>query len=590
MTIPLKQYWTLLAAYLQPQWLRVLLLVFLLFSAIGLQLLVPQMLRQFIDQSEAGAELRKLTTTALLFIGIAIGQQVFTVASAYVSEQVGWRATNELRAKLARHCLALDMPFHNEHTPGELIERIDGDVASLASFFSQIVLSMLGSLVLLGGVLIILFVEVWWVGIVMTIYAIITLTALARMRNIAVPFWKKSREAAADLFGFLEECLAGTVDIRANGAVPYTLRQLYQNTRNRLEQELRASVVNIRLRYLHVGLHLAGLLLTVIFGYLLHQAGTISVGTVFLFVYYTNTLFEPLRQITNQMEELQQASASIQWVDELFSTQPKILNPSDKSEDRPSPLDGLASDELAVELDQVSFGYATENLVLKKVSFRVEAGKVLGILGRTGSGKTTIARLLFRLYDPSVGTIRVGNRNLRSLQLSELRRCIGMVTQSVQLFRGTVRDNLTFFDRTISDERIQDVLVSIGLSKWLDDLSNGLDTWLKSDGEGLSAGEAQLLTFARVFLKEPGLVILDEASSRLDPATEEQIENAVDKLLEGRTGIIIAHRLTTIQRADQILILDDGEVVEHGDRLDLADIPDSRFAQLLQTGLTEVPR
>jgi ATP-binding cassette subfamily B protein len=213
-------------------------------------------------------------------------------------------------------------------------------------------------------------------------------------------------------------------------------------------------------------------------------------------------------------------------------------------------------------------------------------------LGRTGSGKTTLTRLLFRLYDPDQGSVRLGNHDslldLRCLSLSDLRRRVGMVTQNIQLFHATVRDNLTFFDDHIPDERILEVLKAVGMEAWFRSLLDGLDTELESGGGGLSAGEAQLLAFTRILLQDPGLVILDEASSRLDPATEHLIEQAVDKLVQGRTAIIIAHRLSTVQHADEIMILDGGRIAEHGPRAALARNPASRFYNLLQTGLEEV--
>ena len=217
---------------------------------------------------------------------------------------------------------------------------------------------------------------------------------------------------------------------------------------------------------------------------------------------------------------------------------------------------------------------------------RLERGQVLGLLGRTGSGKTTLIRLLFHLYDPQCGDIRLGGRDVRTL--ADLRARVGMVTQDVQLFGASVRDNLTFFRRDSSDERFVHVLDYVGLAGWYRRLPRGLDTTIGPGGVGLSAGEAQLLAFARVFLKNPGLVILDEASSRLDPSTERLVERAVDHLLAGRTGIVIAHRLQTAQRADVIAILEDGRVVEHGARRQLAADPNSRFAGLLRAGLEGV--
>jgi ATP-binding cassette subfamily B protein len=209
---------------------------------------------------------------------------------------------------------------------------------------------------------------------------------------------------------------------------------------------------------------------------------------------------------------------------------------------------------------------------------------------RTGSGKTTITRLLFRLYDPDQGSVRLGGVDLRDASQDEIRTRVALVTQEIQLFRASLRDNLTLFDRTISDRRITDALRKLGLGEWFDVLPNGLDTMLAAGGGGLSAGEAQLLAFARVFLRDPDLVILDEASSRLDPATEAKLERAIDTLLTGRTAIVIAHRLTTIGRAGRVMMMANGEIVEQGDRAALASDPSSRFAAMLRTGSEFVPR
>jgi ATP-binding cassette subfamily B protein/ATP-binding cassette subfamily C protein len=252
------------------------------------------------------------------------------------------------------------------------------------------------------------------------------------------------------------------------------------------------------------------------------------------------------------------------------------------------PLVGADHGAVGVAFHNVTFGYVADEPVIQDLTFSVQPGKVLGILGRTGGGKTTLARLLFRLYDPQSGEVRVNGVPVQKIRLRELRRQIGMVTQDVQLFHASVRDNLTFFKRTIPDACILDAIDEVGLAAWYRTLPDGLDTVLGTDGEGLSAGEAQLLAFTRVLLSNPGLVILDEASSRLDPVTERMIEQAMEKLFAGRTAIVIAHRLATIQRVDNILIIEDGCIIEQGDRKTLAKDADSRFAALLRTGLEEV--
>jgi ATP-binding cassette, subfamily B, bacterial len=225
---------------------------------------------------------------------------------------------------------------------------------------------------------------------------------------------------------------------------------------------------------------------------------------------------------------------------------------------------------------------------LHDITFTLRPGSVLGLLGRTGSGKSTLTRLLFRFYDPNAGRILLDGEDIRTLTLESLRARVGLVTQEVQLFQASVRNNLTFFDTAIADDQIRSVLAELDMLTWLDSLPRGLDTELGSGNAGLSAGEAQLLAFARVFLKNPSLIVLDEASSRLDPATEQRIERAIDRLLTGRSAIIIAHHLATVRRADEILILEDGSMREYGARRDLMAQPASRFAQLLRTGLEEV--
>jgi ABC-type multidrug transport system fused ATPase/permease subunit len=231
----------------------------------------------------------------------------------------------------------------------------------------------------------------------------------------------------------------------------------------------------------------------------------------------------------------------------------------------------------------VSFAYDA-SVILDGITFALAPGRVLGLLGRTGSGKTSITRLVFRLYDPTEGEVLLGGIDARRPMQADLRRRIAMVTQEVQLFHATVRDNLTFFDRSFDDEKILSTIGELGLNEWFARLPDGLDTMLGAGGHGLSAGEGQLLAFTRVFLRDPGLVILDEPSSRMDLATQSLLERAMNKLLRGRTAIIIAHRLSTVARADEIMILDHGHIAEHGDRIVLANDPSSRFAGLLRAG------
>lgn len=313
----------------------------------------------------------------------------------------------------------------------------------------------------------------------------------------------------------------------------------------------------------------------------LFRAGATTIGTIYLFFSYIEILSEPLWTIVNQVSDLQRARASFQRIHELLSATSRVLAEGATL---------LPPGPLAVTFAGVSFYYEDDpdTAILQELDFHLQPGQVLGLLGRTGSGKSTLIRLLLRLYDPATGQIRLGHVPLPDTHLSHLRQRVALVSQEVQLFQATLRENITLFDASISDERIRAVLHELGLQTWLAHLPDGLDTPVQAGGRGFSAGEAQLLALTRVFLADPGLVILDEASSRLDPATERWLDGAMARLVQGRTAIIIAHRLDTVQRADEIMVLDRGRVLEHGPRLQLVNDPASRFAQLLQTGLADV--
>jgi ATP-binding cassette subfamily B protein len=572
-------YSDLFITYLRPQRGRAMLLAALLLASIGLQLASPQILRRFIDTARRGGSAEELTQTALIFIAALLIGQIAAAAALYLGTDVGWAATNLLRADLAAHVLRLDMWFHNAHTPGELMARVDGDVAALSNFFSQFVVRILGSVLLVAGIVALLLWEDWRLGAALGGVAALGFLTLQRLQGVAVPLVKAHRQSFAELTGFWEERLLGTEDIRTLGAQPYIMRRHFELLGAHMRKARLGNTAGRIMQSAGELLIAAGTAITFTLGAYLLYGGTLTIGTVYLVFAYTDLLAWNVLAIATQLDDLQQATAGIERIQELRATSSALPDAGRAA---------LPDEAPEVSFVDVTFGYGDGPPALANVTFTLAPGAVLGLLGRTGSGKTTLTRLLFRFYDPRGGSVKLNGTDIRELGLRELRQRVGMVTQEVQLFHASVRDNITLFDSQLADAHILAVIDEFGLGAWYRALPAGLDTMLAPGGGGMSAGEAQLLAFARVFLKNPSVVILDEASSRLDPATEQLIGRATERLLRGRTAIVIAHRLATVEQVDQILIIEDGRVLEQGQRAALRDDPRSRFARLRRGGLGEV--
>jgi ABC-type multidrug transport system fused ATPase/permease subunit len=583
-----QTYRQLLIDYLKPQWLHLIGLTIALFSHIALQIINPQILGEFIDLSVRAAPIPQLYQAAGQFMIIALFSQAAAILTSYLGETLAWQTTNALRLDLVAHCLKLDLTFHQTHPPGELLERVDGDVTLLARFFSQLIIQILGSALLLVGILVTLLWKNPFAGLCLTGFATGALGLLFWLQPQAIKPWGEFRQVRGEFYGMIGEHISCREDLRANGAIGYVMHQFYQVLRRWLPLYQKARFASTVLWFSSVGIFTAGnAIALVIAAYLWHQQA-ISIGAAYLIFHYTNLLAQPIEQIREELEQLQQVGAAIERIHKLRQQRSWALDQSEVT---------LSRHAKAITWHQVCFRYnrACPDLdhvdrdqpewTLQDISFHLPARHTLGLIGHTGCGKSTIARLLLRLYDHQAGEIRFDNYKIEQIAVAQLRQHIGFVTQDVQIFQATVRDNLTFFDPMIADQQILSVLADLGLMPWLERLPEGLNSWLSPSA--LSAGQAQTLALARVFLKNPGLIILDEASARLDPKMERLMAATIDRLLHDRTAIIIAHRLDTIQRVDQILMLEQGRILEYGERRQLANNPHSHFAQLLQSATIE---
>jgi ABC-type multidrug transport system fused ATPase/permease subunit len=425
----------------------------------------------------------------------------------------------------------------------------------------------------MAGVLALLYAVDWRVGLGLTVFVGIALGTMLRLRAVATPYSAAERQAAADAYGFLGESLAGLEDVRANGARAFVLRRWAELTRRWLAARIGAQMRGYGMVATSQGLFGLGMAFALALGAMLYRDGSLTIGAVFLVFRYTEMLRQPTEQIRNEVQDLQQAGASLGRIEALLNRRSRLVD---------GPRDRLPPGPLALDVEGAWFGYEPDTPILRGVTLHLPPRRVLGVIGRTGSGKTTLTRLLPRFYDPDAGVVRLGGVDLRTVAVAAVRSRVGLVTQQVHLFNATIRDNLTLFDDRVADECLVAVLESVGMGRWLDGLPAGLDTVLGAGGSELSAGQAQVLACARLLLRNPDVVILDEPSSKLDLATERLVHQALGRLLAGRTGVVVAHRLSTLAFADDLVVLERGEVLEYGPRLTLAANPDSHYAAMLR--------
>lgn len=578
MKLSLKKYGALLAKYMKNSKLHLVLLTLVLAVSIVLQLVNPMIISFFIDGIEMNKSMEILIKAAIIFILAAFSQQLLAIASTYLSQNIGWSTTNNLRRDLVKHCLSLDMNYFKEHQSGELVERIDGDVNALFNFFSKLFISFVNNILLMTGIVVVLSIQNPLIGIAFVLFLIVSFIILGKTQGDAVDNFGKERELSSKFYGFLGEHLDCTEEIKASGAVSYVSERFIELLRKWLPIQLKAYLSGYKIWIIMSGLFgLGDIMIFAVGGYLWYK-GHISLGLVYLMLNYFQLLESPLDQLKEQILDIQKATASIIRIEELLNQTSAIADKGTVE---------LLDKNLSLSFDKVCFSYEKDVPVLKDISFELAAGKVLGILGHTGCGKTTLARLVVRFYEPDSGSISFNGKKQKDILLKDLRSSIAYVTQEVQLFHASVRDNITFFNKDIPDEQIIATIYKMGLKDWFENMKEGLDTILEPGG-GMSSGEAQLLTLVRVFLKDPKLIIMDEASARLDPVTERLLEQALSALIEGRACIIIAHRLSTVERADNILILNKGEMLEFGLREELISRQDSRLNELLSYGIEEV--
>jgi ATP-binding cassette subfamily B protein len=562
-----------LLRFLRPHRWRLLAAISLvLIETIALQL-GPVLTQIGIDDGVRQNDRGVVVTVALVYVGAVVVAAGLGWARVSFTGRLGESLNEQLRIRVFSHMQRQGLDWYTDEKAGVLLTRMTSDIEALSVLFQEGIVNLLVQIFTLVVITVALFVYDPLLAVVTLVVTLPPTLALSLwFRKVSSVGYLRVRDRIADLLSHLQESLAG---IRVIAAHNRRARNLVEHRRE-VGRHRDAQIATSRANSTYapgtemIGIGTQATLLAV--GGAMTASGRITVGEMAAFLLFLASFFAPIQTLVQLYNSYQQGGAAIVKLRELLSTEPSIVEKPD-AVDLP-PIEG------ALELDEVTFSYNAGRPVLHGVSLAIAPGETVAFVGETGSGKSTIAKLLTRFYDPDRGSVRIDGYDLRDVSITSLRRQLGVVPQEPFLFAGVVRDNVAFARPDATDDELHDALAAVGIDDVIDRLG-GLDAAVHERGASLSAGERQLLALARAFVARPRVLILDEATSNLDLHSETRIERALDVVLEGRTAIIIAHRLATARRADRIAVVDDGRIVELGTHDELVDFA-GRYATLYE--------
>ncbi len=554
-----------LLALLRPYRGRTALMFVALLFATAAALAPPPLAKLAIDEGIVPGDAGALTLIVIGFIVSALVYWGATYVQTYLVGWVGQRVLQDLRRMVFAHLQRLDVAFYSRRQAGVIISRLTNDVQALDQLVSDGVVTLFGSTLMLLGTMGILLVLDWELALLtFAIFPVLALASLA-FRIVSADAYKATREKVAAITAYLQETLSGIRVVRS-----FAQEDRHRGRFAELNDENRDA--NMKTVYLNgayfPGVELLSALATaaiLVYGGLQAIDGEVTIGVLVAFIAALNNFFDPIQQLSQLYTTYQSGMAALDKIFELLDEEAEVRDAPDA---RPLPR---VRGEIAFE--DVSFGYGREDgrLALADLSLRVPPGQTVALVGATGAGKSTFAKLVTRFYDPTAGRILVDGHDLRDVTMQSLREQLGIVPQEAFLFSGTVADNLAFGRPDATREAIEDAARAVGADEFIAALPDGYDTEVGERGVQLSAGQRQLVAFARALVTDPRILVLDEATSNVDIHTESRIELGLRRLLAGRTAIVIAHRLSTIRRAGRIVVLDHGRVVEQGTHEELLE-------------------
>ena len=528
------------------------------------RVVVPILVQQILDRGVADGDVQMGTVISVAAVGLVavIGTAIAARATRARLATSGERALATLRVKAFRHIHRLSIATQSEERRGALVARVTSDVETLSQFLSWGGISWLVNGAVMLAVIVVMAIYDWRLCLI-AVSVVIPMTVVLRLvQKLMGRAWGQVRERNGEMLTAISETVMGAAVVRAYDAEPVLQKRSGQAIESHRKASVRAGTIGALLFPSGEIFSVLTIAAVMAAGVALGPAGGLTAGQVVAFIFLVGLFLEPVAEFTEIMDQTQMAVAG--WR--------RVLDIIDTPVDLPEPVAGvtLPAGPPEVVVDDVSFSYGAEGpMVLQHVSCVIAAGSRVALVGATGSGKTTLAKLLARLADPTEGAVRVAGVDLREVASESLRSTVVMVPQEGFLFDTTIAENVRFGHGDASEEEVRRAFADLGLSSWIDTLPNGLETRVGERGEYLSVGERQLISLARAYLTKPSCLILDEATSAVDPATEVRLSAAVENLTEGRTTIAIAHRLSTAERADSVMVMDHGRLVEQGTHTEL---------------------
>jgi len=573
--------WKRILQFSAPYWVGLTFAVGISILITWATLTLPHLVQTAIDESITASllptdeRLAGLAQTTMFYSFLIFGVFFASFCQILVLEWVGQSVMHNVRQSLFHHLMHLDLPFFNSHPTGRLVTRLTNDIQNMNEMFTSVIVTLFNDLLRLAGILFLLFWMNPRLAAVMMLFVPLALLITIFFARLARERFREIRTQLAKLNSFLSENLAGMSIIQLFGR---------QKSNQHIFEELSEGFLHRTLRQIKLFgtfMPLTEFMSSAAIALILWYGGgevlqkRLTLGELVAFISYMRLFFQPLRELAQKYSVVQSAMASAERIFQLLDTESDITQP-----DKPEKLQKIAG---RLEFNNLRFGYQPDNPILHGVSLALYPGQTVALVGTTGSGKTTLVNLLLRFYDPQEGTIRIDGMDIAKMDVLTLRNIVGVILQDVFILQDTLFANIVM-DTGRSREEIQAILDQTGMNRFVDKLPQGLDTVIGEGGMELSTGEKQLLSFARVLCRNPAILVLDEATAAIDTESENILEQAISDSFKGRTSLVIAHRLSTIRRADHIIVMAHGRIVEQGSHEELLE-KDGHYALLVAMDL-----